>query len=72
MEDQDRVTPEVLAEAIDGLRTNPYFHVLREWLAEIREDQISVVAICGTDTHRQYMETGVLNGIMRIKQVCDG
>lgn len=71
MEDQDRVTPEQLNEAIDGLRTNPHFQVLKAWLQEAREDQISVVALGGTDTHRQYLETGVLNGIMRIQQVCD-
>ena len=65
------LTPEQLTEAIESLNHQPAFLVFKKWIAEVREDQIRTVCVGGTDPYRQYLETGVLQGIDRIRQIMD-
>jgi hypothetical protein len=65
--EEGQVTPEQLAEAVDALKHIPAFKVYNQWLSEVKDNQVTIVAQGGTDPYRQYLETGVLQGIMRIQ-----
>lgn len=64
-------THEQFMEAIDTLSHHEAFNVLKGWLKGVIDDQVVTVAQGGTDTHRQYMETGVLQALMRVQDALD-
>ncbi len=65
------ISPEELTEAIQTLHHQPAFDVVLSWLEEVKEDQVRTIAIGGSDPYRQYLETGVLQGILRIKDMLE-
>ena len=65
------ITPEQFAEAVETLKHQQSFKVFTQWLEELKEAQTVLVAQGGTDPYRQYLESGVLQGFMRIQQSLD-